>query len=164
MGPPLPTPPTDEQRYELLSSWRAVVPLAILAGVGATLALVGPARWVCGGGAIVLAVLWFVGRTARPTLVVDGTGYRVEERGRERLCVSFAEVVGARAVPAEHAMYLDCGDRARNLLLPPRRGFGFRFERQSHLYVRLARALDGKLAIVERLESPAPVDSDPKAG
>jgi hypothetical protein len=139
------------ERYLLLSSWRMLPPAAIGVGLLSALSLGGLARVLCVIGAAVIALLWVVGRAARPTLVVDDVGYRVEERGVERLRVAFSEVRRARAVAAEQAMYLDCGDPARNLLLPPRRGFGFRFDRQSALYVRLATSLSDKIEIVEKL-------------
>ena len=144
-------PAPGVERFALLSTWRHLPPAAIAFGVLAAIALEGNGRWVCAGGALVIAALWFIGRAARPTLVIDDGGYRVEERGTERLRVAFADVKRARAVPAEQAMYVDCGDPARNLLLPPRRGFGFRFDRQTALYVRLAQSLSDKIEIVEKL-------------
>src|SRR5262249_32176336 len=116
---------------------------------------VGTPRWVCVGGTAFVLLAAAVARVARPVLVVDAQGYRVEERGRVRLTVGFAEIARARAVPAEQAMYLDFGEPARNPLLPPRRGYGFRFERQGALYARLARALGERLEVVPSLERPA---------
>ncbi|HEX2568667.1 MAG TPA: hypothetical protein VH877_03840 [Polyangia bacterium] len=150
----------EVQRFALLSTWRWVVPVAIGAGILAALFWQGVVpRWLCGGGAVMLAILWLLER--RPVLVVDAEGYQVEERGRSRLRVPFAEVQRARAVPAEHAMYVDCGDPGRNLLLPPRRGFGFHFERQAQLYVLLARRLEDKLQVVASLV-PAPPPAGPQ--
>jgi hypothetical protein len=150
-------PSAAGDRYTLVSTWRFVVPLAVVLGVLGAVAGGGVLRWVCGIGAVLIALLWLVGAMRRPELVLEAGGYRVEEGGRERLRVDFTEVRRARAVPAEHAMYVDCGDPRRNLLLPPRRGYGFRFDRQSELYVRLARALGDRVEIVDRLEArPAP--------
>lgn len=147
------TESTGERRYVLVSSWRWIVPLAIVLGVVGAVAGGGALRWVCGIGAALIALAWLAGTLRRAVLVLGDEGYRVEEGGRERLRVRFDEVRRARAVPAEHAMYVDTGDPRRNLLLPPRRGYGFRFEGQGDLYVRLARALADRLEIVERLES-----------
>jgi hypothetical protein len=140
----------EVQRFALISTWRWVVPVAIVAGLLSAVLWQGVVpRWICGGGAVVLAILWLLER--RPVLVIDAEGYQVEERGQKRLRVPFAEVRRARAVPAEHAMYVDCGDPGRNLLLPPRRGFGFHFDRQAQLYVLLARRLEDKLQVVSSL-------------
>ncbi len=86
--------------------------------------------------------------------MVDASGYRVEQGARELLRVGFDEVKRVRAVPAEQSMYVDCGEPARNLLLPPRRGYGFRFARQGDLYVILAKRLEDRLEIVESLAPP----------
>ena len=148
-------------RYPLLSTSRWVVPLAIALGlVGAATAYAERARWALGGGAAVIAGLAVVARVRRPELVVDDEGYRVEQVGRVNLSVKWSEVVRARAVPAEQAMYIDCGDPARNLLLPPHRGWGFRFAHQSDLYVHLATHLQGKLEVVPTLlPTPLPTHS-----
>lgn len=132
-----------------------MAPAAIVVGLlGAAAAPALAGRLVFGGGALAIAALWALARRRRPTLIVGGEGYRVVEGGRERLRVGFAEVVRARAVPEQRAMYLDCGDPSRNLLVPTRHGFGFRFARQAELYVLLARRLEGRLEIVEALIPP----------
>jgi hypothetical protein len=145
----------EVERFALLSTWRWLPWAAVVAGVLSALALVGTPRWVCLGGTAFVLLAAAAARLARPVLVVDARGYRVEERGRVRLTVGFTEIARARAVPAEQAMYLDCGEPARNLLVPPRRGYGFRFERQGVLYARLARALGDRLEVVSSLERPA---------
>jgi hypothetical protein len=144
-----------ESRHALYATTRWMVPLAIVLGlVGAGLSRAPLGRALFGGGALAIAALWGVSRMRRPELVVDEQGYRVEEGRREKLRVGFAEVKRVRAVPQEQAMYLDCGDPARNLLLPTRHGFGFRFARQGALYALLARSLDGKIEIAETLLPP----------
>lgn len=146
-----------EARYPLLSTARWMVPLAIVLGlVGAGMARTTAGRAILGGGALAITALWALGRARRPELVVDDTGYRVEECKHARLRVEFAEVKQVRAVPAEQAMYVDCGDPARNLLLPSRHGFGFRFARQGELYALLARHLDAKIEIADALLPPEP--------
>ena len=154
--PPLASGPASEpeRRFALLSTWRFLVPASIVFGLFAAAAMNGAARLFCLAGAALVAVLWVLGQRTRPALLVDGEGYRVMERGREKLRVAWREVSSARAVPAEQAMYLDCGDPARNLLLPPRRGFGFRFDRQDQLYVIVARLVAGKLRVVASLDRP----------
>jgi hypothetical protein len=149
-------------RFALLASGRWVVPLAIAVGLVGTATATGPTgRLVFGGGAAAIAALWALGRWRRPTLIVGPEGYRVVEAGRERLAVAFSEVKRARAVPAELAMYVDCGDPARNLLLPMRHGYGFRFARQDELYVLLAKRLGDRVEIVATL---AAADGDAGMG
>jgi hypothetical protein len=98
---------------------------------------------------------------ARAAVVLDETGYTVEEHGREKLRVAWSEVVRVRADAEEKAAYVDCGDRARNLLIPPRRGYGFRFERSDALYARVLEAVPDKVVLVPRLDAPA-VPEPPK--
>jgi uncharacterized membrane protein len=142
----------EAARYPLLSTSRWVVPLAIALGlVGAATGYAERARWALGGGAAVIAALAIAARVRRPELVVDDEGYRVEQVGRVKLSVTWSEVIRVKAVPAEQAMYVDCGDPARNLLLPPRRGWGFRFAQQAALYVQLAGHLKEKIEVVESL-------------
>src|SRR5207248_7741790 len=106
---------------------------------------------------IAIVAMWVLTVLRRPVLVVDDEGYSVEVRGRRTLRVLFSEVQRVRAVPAELAMYLDCGDPARNLLLPTRHGFGFRFARQAALYVLLARHLQDRIEIADKLVPDPPV-------
>ena len=97
------------------------------------------------------ATLWF--RRARPELVVDETGYSVLEHGREKLRVGWSEVLKVRADASEHACYVDCGDPARNLLVPPRRGWGFHFQRSNELYARILDAVPSSIVeLVPRLD------------
>jgi len=145
----------NEERFALLPTTRWLAPLAIALGlIGAAVADSGRARVLFGGGTAIIATLWLIGVARRPYLSIDSDGYRVVEGTKERLRVRFDEVVRARAVAVEQAMYVDCGDPARNLLLPPRRGYGFRFARQGDLYVILAKALEAKLEMVDSLEPP----------
>lgn len=138
-----------------------MIPVAIGVGLAGAATARGPVgQLVFGGGTALVAALWGLGRRRRPVLLVDDQGYRVEERGREKLRVAFREVKRVRAVPAEQAMYIDCGAPARNLLLPTRHGYGFRFARQPELYVLLAQHLGDRVEIVETLippESPKPI-------
>jgi len=118
----------------------------------------------CGllGAAGVAFGLWQ--RRARPALRVDAEGYTVLEHGREKLRVRWSEVVRVRAEPSEFACYVDCGDPARNLLVPPARGFGFRFERSRELYARILDAVTDRVELVKRLdEAPQAGDDAPAA-
>ncbi len=153
--------PLEEQRFEPRASTRFVVPLAVALGLlGAALAPTLTGHLVLGGGAAAVGALWALTRARRPALLVGAEGYRVVEGRREKLRVRWDELRRVRAVPAEQAMYLDCGEPGRNLLLPTRHGFGFRFQRQSELYVLLARRLEGRLEIVDALAAP---DKEPRA-
>jgi hypothetical protein len=155
-------------RFPLVSTWRWLVPAAVAMALVGLLAFPGLVpRIVCGAAAALVALLWLDGRRRRPVLVVTDDGYQVEVGRRRKLEVSFADVLRVRAVPALQAMYLDCGDPARNLLVPPRRGYGFRFLEQEKLYVLLATRLADKLEVVAALETapvpPSPEPTPPKA-
>lgn len=148
-------PPAGESRHPLQARARMVVPVAIAVGlVGGAAAEAARIFFLASAAAI--ALLWWASRLFARVLVVGEQGYRVEQRGRTVLEVRWDEVRRARAVPVEQAMYLETGDPARNLLLPTRHGYGFRFARQAELYLRIARALAGKLEIVETLVPPEP--------
>jgi hypothetical protein len=134
---------------------RRLLPLAILFALGGaafapSLALkaVSAAFALAGAG-----VTWWQ-RRAQLTLALDGEGYAVLERGREKLRVRWSEVQRVFADASEFACYVDCGDRARNLLVPPARGFGFRFERSDALYARILDAVPTeKIELVPRLDA-----------
>lgn len=155
---PDPTPPLAEERFPLLAGTRRLVPIAfVLAVAGAVLATNNGTRLVYLGLTLLVVALAFLVRARRPVLVIDDAGYRVEIRRRVRVRVRWDEVKHARGADAEHAMYLDCGEPARNLLLPPGRGYGFRFERQDVLYARLALRLADRLELVDSLVPDPPV-------
>jgi hypothetical protein len=141
-------------KYRLIFTQRRVLPLAVLVALGG--AAVTEALWarvVCVAVALLsLAAAWLQAR-ARPALVLDDEGYAVEEHGREKLRVRWSEVVQVRVDAAEHALYIDVGDPSRNLLVPPRRGYGFRFEQAEELMQRvLARVPPEKVEAVARLD------------
>ena len=153
----------EPQRYPLLPSTRIAVPIAIALGLaGIAFATGSTPRLVYAAGTLAVIALWLANLARRPVLVVDGEGYRVEVRRREVVRVRFDEVKRVRAVPGEQAMYLDCGDPKRNLLLPTRHGFGFRFARQATLYVTLAKRLSDRLEIADTLiPNPPETGKDP---
>jgi hypothetical protein len=137
---------------------RRVLPVAVLVALGG--AAVSSSLWgrlACVGFALLaVAAAWWQKR-ARPQLLVDEAGYAVEEHGREKLRVAWSEVVRVRADVAEHALYVDCGDPTRNLLVPPRRGYGFRFERAEALFARVVAAVGrDKVETVARLDAATP--------
>jgi hypothetical protein len=141
------------ERYRLIFTQRRVLPLAVvIALAGAWVATALWARIACAAVAVLaLLAAWLQGR-ARPALLVDDEGYAVEEHGREKLRVRWSEVVKVRADAGEKALYIDVGDPARNLLVPPRRGYGFRFDRADELFQRiLARVPADKVEAVARL-------------
>ena len=152
-----------ERRYPLRARARFVVPVAIALGLlGAATASEPRARLFCAVVAAAIAALWGIARLLGQALAVDERGYRVVRRDKVLLAVGWDEVKRARAVPAEQAMYLDTGTPAKNLLLPTRHGYGFRFARQPELYVRIARALGERLEVVESLEPPEPAKEKKK--
>ena len=141
------------ERYRLIFTQRRVLPLAVLVAVaGAAVATALWARIVCGAVAgLALLAVWLQGHS-KPALLIDEEGYAVEEHGREKLRVRWSEVVKVRADGAEKALYIDVGDPARNLLVPSRRGYGFRFDRADELFQRiLDRVPADKVEAVARL-------------
>jgi hypothetical protein len=141
-------------KFALLLNHRRVLPLAVgFAAFGAIFAQELWVRLVCVGFALVGLVAGVLQVRARPAVIVDERGYAVEEHGREKLRVAWSEVLRVRADPGEHALYVDVGDPARNLLVPPRRGYGFHFERADELYARVVAAVGDKVEIVARLDT-----------
>jgi hypothetical protein len=141
-------------RYRLIFTQRRVLPLAVLVALAG--AVVSEALWariVCVLVAVVALLAAWLQSRGGAALVVDDEGYAVEERGREKLRVRWSEVQKARADAAEQALYLDTGDPARNLLVPPQRGYGFRFERADELYREILKRIpQDKIEAVARLD------------
>jgi len=159
-GPSGARPPLID-RFPLLMSTRRVLPVALVFASGAALFAPGAIlRAGCVAFAAFAAAVWAWQASARPELVVDDDGYAVVERGREKLRVPWRDVRRVRADRAEHALYVDTGDPARNLLVPPKRGYGFRFARQELLYARvIERVPEAIVEMVARLDekkAPAP--------
>jgi hypothetical protein len=144
-------------RFPLIFTQRRILPLALAFALAGVVFADGPwTRGVSGTFALATAVAAWVQRRARPALVLDERGYAVEEHGREKLRVAWSEVVKVRADEEEHALYLDCGDPSRNLLVPPVRGYGFHFEHAEELYRRILEAVPDKVEPVARLDMPPP--------
>lgn len=133
-----------------------LLPLAMaLAIVGALVAHAPLARGVAGVFALLGGVAWMWQQRLRPTLLLDDDGYAIEQRGQERLRVRWADVQRVRYDRREQALYLDSGDSARNLFVPPRRGFGFRFADAATLCARVLAAVPAERVVeVERLDAP----------
>jgi hypothetical protein len=153
----------DADRFQLLLPSRRLVPIAILFVLGA--AVLVDQLWMrvgCGVFAVLGAAVIVWQRRAHPEVLVDEQGYAVCEYGREKLRVAWSEVKRVRADRAEHAVYVDCGEPARNLLVPPRRGFGFRFARAAELYAKiLDRVPAEKIEMVARLDARPPPSQKP---
>ncbi len=142
------------QRYRLIFTQRRVLPLAVVVALAGSIA--SDALWariLCVSVAVLAVVAAWLQSRGAAALVVDDQGYAVEEHGREKLRVAWSEVHKVRVDAAEHALYIDTGDPARNLLVPPERGYGFRFERAEELFRQiLTHVPEAKLEAVTRLD------------
>jgi predicted membrane metal-binding protein len=145
-------PRSDEERFPLLPTTRYVGWVALC--LGALLAALGSGGWrLLGGGfAVALAVITLLVQARRPVLIVDDAGYRVEVAGRERFRVAWDEVRRVLRDRSESALYVDCGDGRRNLLVPPAGGYAFTFKNRARLVERIVARLPGQVQDVERLE------------
>jgi hypothetical protein len=140
-------------RYRLLLSGRRILWVAMAFAASGT--LFGQPLWLrLISGLLLLAttVLKVRERVMWPCVVLDERGYAVEERGREKFRVAWSDVQRVSADAAEEALYVDCGDAAKNLLVPPGRGFGFTFERRGELFRRVIAAVPDRVLEVERLD------------
>lgn len=148
--------PQASERFPVLLAQRRVLPVAVVFALsGVVFSHAWWARAICLGLAVATTAVALVQRRRRATVIIDADGYAVEERGREKLRVAWSEVRRVRAVPAEQALYVDCGDRARNLLVPPPHGYAFAFQGGDRLYQRIIAAVPDRLELSARLE-PAP--------
>lgn len=144
-------------RHRIRANGRLLLPLALALTVG--IALFGGHAFrldALAAAAAEVAALGWMRRSAR-TLVLDDDGYAIEAHGRESLRVRWAEVTRVRHDPGEQAVYVDCGNPARNLLIPPARGFGFHVVGAAEATARvLASVPPARIEVVERLEAPRP--------
>lgn len=141
-------------RHPLVVSTRLVLPAAIaLAVAGAAASHTPVARVVAGLLAALGALAWWWQERHRPTLVLDEVGWAIEQRGHEKLRVAWSEVQKVRVDRRESALYVDTGDKARNLFVPPRRGYGFRFARAKALCARVLLSVPADRVVeVERID------------
>ncbi|MGZ3438727.1 MAG: hypothetical protein ACXVDD_04405 [Polyangia bacterium] len=142
-------------RHPLVVGTRWLLPVAVvLAVAGAVVAHQLLARVIAGFFAVVGVAAWLWQERHRPTLVLDDDGYAIEQLGAEKLRVRWTEVRAARIDRRESAVYLDCGDKARNLFVPPRRGYGFRFADAPAVLARVLLALPADRVVeVERIDA-----------
>ena len=143
-------------RHPLIVGTRWLLPAAIAMAVAAAAAAHAmPARIMAGVFALIGVVAWRWQERLRPTLVLDDAGYAIEQRGEQKLRVAWSEVQKVRLDRRESALYLDCGDKARNLFVPPRRGYGFRFADAETVCARVLAAVPAERVVeVERLDVP----------
>lgn len=144
----------EASRHPLLVGTRWLLPVAIvMAALGAVVPHALAARVVSGGVAVLGGFGWQWLQRRRPTLVLDDAGYAIEERGREKLRVAWSDVQKVRLDRKESALYVDCGDKARNLFVPPSRGYGFRFADAEALCARVLAAVPPERVVeVERID------------
>ena len=115
-------------RHPLVTGLARLLPVGI--GVGAAVGTFGqliPVRVAGFAFSGLFAMVWAAQRRWQPVLLLDDDGYAVEQLEREKLRVRWSEVQKVRVERREHACYVDCGDKERNLFVPPRRGYGFYF-------------------------------------
>jgi hypothetical protein len=141
-------------RHPLLVGTRWLLPVAIgLAIVGAVAAHATVARVIAGVFVALGVAAWLWQERHRPTLIIDDTGWAIEQRGVEKLRVAWSEVRAVRIDRRESAIYVDTGDKARNLLVPPRRGYGFRFAKAEAACARVLAAVPAdRVTEVERID------------
>jgi hypothetical protein len=113
--------------------------------------------------AFVVAVLAIVQSRLQPVLILDDAGYAIQRGGKILFRVAWSEVKKVRADAREQALYIDCGDPARNLLVPPARGYGFHFADASKIYARVLAAVGDRVVQVERLDADAGKPDEPGA-
>jgi hypothetical protein len=133
------------------------MPLAVVLAI--TLGVLGrsPMARIAGFAvAFVMAALAMVQARLQPVLILDDDGYAVERGGKLLFRVAWHEVKTVRADAREKALYIDCGDRTRNLFVPPARGYGFRFADAPRIYERVLAAVGDRVVQVERIDAPAP--------
>jgi hypothetical protein len=135
--------------------------LVVIMAASAVLARLPALRLAALAFTFVGAFGWWWQWRERRTLILDDEGWAIEGRGGERVRVAWREVVTVLYDKAEEALYLDSGERARNLLVPPRRGFGFYFEDQATLCARVLASVPPEIvAEVERLDKPRAPHAD----
>jgi hypothetical protein len=142
-------------RHPLVVGTRWLLPAAVaLAVAGAVVAHQPAARIIAGFFALIGVAAWLWQERHRPTLLLDDEGYAIEQLGAEKLRVRWTEVRAARIDRRETAIYLDCGDKARNLFVPPSRGYGFRFADAAAVLARvLASVPADRVVEVERIDA-----------
>jgi hypothetical protein len=103
--------------------------------------------------AFVIMVLTIVQSRMQPVLILDDDGYAIQQGRKLLFRVAWSEVKKVRADAREQALYIDCGDPSRNLLVPPARGYGFRFANAPQIYTRVLATVGDRVEQVERLDA-----------
>lgn len=136
-------------RHALLLGARWLLPVAV--GLSAVIAVAGQLWALAPAGLGVMAFAWQ--QKTRAQLVLDERGYAIERKGREELRVGWGEVKKVLVDRRESAVYVDCGDKARNLFVPPARGWGFRFADSPAIVAHVLAAMPADRVVeVERID------------
>jgi hypothetical protein len=142
-------------RHRIRPNGRFVLPMAVVVTLGLAVAGAHGIRLEALALAGAEAAAWGWMRLSARTLLLDDDGYAIEAHGRERFRVRWAEVTHVRHDPGEQAVYVDCGDKARNLLVPPAHGYGFHIADAAAATARvLASVPPERVETVARLEAP----------
>jgi hypothetical protein len=143
-------------RHPLLLGTRWLIPVAMALAILGIVAVPSRLAHIVGAAMLLLLslsawMLWL----APPVLRLDDEGYAIEQRGREKFRVAWSEVQRVRIDRRANAAYLDCGDKARNLFVPPRRGYGFSFADAATVCARVLAAVPAeRVSEVERIDVP----------
>jgi len=145
---------TAASRHPLVVGTRWLLPVAIVLALAAAAAAHAlPARLMAAFFAVLGVLAWWWQERHRPTLLLDEAGYAIEQSGKEKLRVAWSEVQKVRIDRKESAVYVDCGDKARNLFVPPGRGYGFRFAGAEAVCARVLAAVPADRVVeVERFD------------
>jgi hypothetical protein len=140
-------------RHPLLLSLRWLLPAAALLALGLGVLARSPLGHIAGFAiAFVILVLAVVQSRLQPVLILDDAGYAIQQGSKILFRVAWSEVKKVRADAREQALYIDCGDPSRNLLVPPARGYGFRFADTPKIYARVLATVGDRVVQVERLD------------
>ena len=149
-------------RHPLLLSLRWLLPAAALLALALGVMARSPLGHIAGMAiAFVIGILAIVQSRLRPVLILDDDGYAIQQGGKILFRVAWSEVKKVRVDAKEQALYIDCGDKARNLLVPPARGYGFRFADAPGIYARVLAAVGDRVVQVERLDANPNADGQP---
>ncbi len=140
------------EQFHMLHGARRVLWVAFaLALSGVVFATEPYIRVLFSGVTIAVALAATYVRLLRPTLTLSEAGYHVTVRGHRILSVSWSEVQRIQIDVEDESAYVDCGDRARNLVVPPKYGSPFTYTNRARLYE------------IVRAKAPAHAGSDPTA-
>jgi hypothetical protein len=142
------------QRHPMIMTLRWLMPAAAV--MSAALGVMAHSKIGHVGGfsfAFMLAFIAILQSRMKPVLVLDDDGYAIEQGGRRRFAVPWRDVKVVRAVFDEGALYIDCGDPARNIFVPPGRGYGFRFINVGAMFKRIQSAVGDRLVRVDTVEA-----------